>query len=100
MSLITDGLIMLENALFNDRKLGGLHAIIVVTRCREPAFVGAVAPDIDEAASDALLAHLIDGEKACAREVRLVTQRAVQFRGMPDTLMDRQPQVIRQKDDV
>ena len=93
MSLIANGLIVLENAFLDDREFGGQHAIVVILHGGEAAVDGAVAEDVHQFAAETKLAHLLSRKKAGAREIGFVTQRAIQFGGVPDGLVNRQPQM-------
>src|SRR6185436_16120087 len=84
---------MLKDALFNDWELGSLYAIVVVAGSRQAALIGAVAPHVDDVASDTLLAHLVQGEKTGSGIVGFIPQGAVEFGGVAHALVDREPEV-------
>src|ERR1035441_5265441 len=88
MGLVADGLVVFENALLDDGKLGGFHAIVVEARGGQAAIGGAIAPYIHQVAANAQRAHLVRGQEAGPGEVGLVAQGAIQLRGMPDALVN------------
>src|SRR5262249_49182978 len=98
--LLARGLVMLENALLDDREFAGLHAVIVIAGGGEAALIGAVAPDVDNVAANSMFAHLLSGEKAGAGVIRLITERSVELGGVTDTLVDRKPQVAGKQDQI
>ena len=98
--LVADGLVVLEDALFDDGEARGLDAVVVVADGGEAPLVGAVAPDVDQVAADAFLAQLVGGEEAGAGVVGLVAQRAIEFGGVADGFVDGEPEVAGQQDQV
>src|ERR1039458_3017851 len=100
MGLVADGLVVFENALLDDGKLGGFHSIVVEARGGQTAIGGAIAPYIHQVAANAQRAHLVRGQKAGAGEVGLVAQGAIQLRGMPDALVNGEPEMARHQHQV
>src|ERR1022692_2505623 len=86
MGLVADGLVVFENALLDDGKLGGFHSIVVEARGGQAAIGGAIAPYIHQVAANAQRAHLVRGQEAGPGEVGLVAKGAIQLRGMPECL--------------
>src|ERR1017187_4558486 len=100
MGLVADGLVVFKNALLDDGKLGGFHAIVVEARGGQAALGGAVAPYVHQVAAHAQRAHLVRGQEAGPGEVGLVAQGAIQLRGMPDALVNGEPEMARHQHQV
>ena len=67
-----------------------LHAIIVISDCWQAVFRSTVAIDVDDVASNPILAELVGREKTRPGIIRLVAKRAIEFGGVPEALVNRQ----------
>ena len=77
-----------------------LDALVVVPDGRQAVLGGAVTGDVHQLGAVLQLAELVEGGEGGARVGGLVAQRAVQLGGVPDGLVDGQPQVGRVDDQV
>src|SRR5450432_1047372 len=97
--LFAGGLVVAENALFDDGELGGLDAIVVIARGAEGARRSAVADEGAMFTRDAL-ADLVRRDVAGAGVVGFVAQGAVKLGGVRHALVNRQAEMAGQQQQV
>src|SRR5580658_3569923 len=79
MGLIANGLIVLEHALLDDRKLSGENPVIVILHRRESAVVGTVSEHVEQLAAEGKISHFLGGQETRARVIRFISKRPVQL---------------------
>ena len=94
------GLPVHEHPVAHDVPPLRLHAFIVIPHGREAAGLRAIGHQVDDGVAEAELAGVAGLEEAGAGHVRFPPQRAIEFRGVTDRLVDRQKQLRRIDDDV
>jgi len=102
MSLSKRHLEILEQALFDNCEIGGSRwrAVIIETDGGKAALLRAVRDDVHQFRPEAQRSEHVGFDKACAREIRLPAERAVQLSGVPYGLMNGQEQIARINDDI
>src|SRR5207249_4224574 len=87
-----------EQAVLDEVPALGPHAVVVVAAGREAPGRRLVGVDRDDRRGVLQLPELVRRREGGPREVRLVAERAVQLRRVPDGLVDREPEVRRCED--
>jgi len=100
VSLIANGLVVLEDAFFDDGEFGGENAVVIVFDGGEAAVIGAVAEDVDEFAAEREVTHFLGGDKAGAGEVSFEAEGTVKFSRVTDRFVDSEPEMAWEEDEI